>query len=266
MSTTVLDVSVGSRLWYQGTTWTVVELDGSAVTLRSADQFKRVRAPALTGIAESLDNDRDDEDSVESLDAVVITSLAPKQRRQIESEARIYEQVVIAANDESFQERCKTAGEQLGISARSVRHRVERFTRHGLSSLGDARLLKPKRRSIAPEWGQGCIEVLDSFTRLSNPTMGMVISPSLESADLTNLHLIAPNGGSGRRLWQTRCGIDRSETRTIPTAHSSRSRSNPAAALGIKQIGGSRLSEAVVELTSVDRHRSAPSSDLKTEH
>lgn len=175
MSTTVLDVSVGARLWYQGTAWTVVELDGFAVTLRSSDQFKRVHAPALTGIAEPLDNDRDDEDSAESLDAVVIASLTPKQRRQIESEARIYEQVVIAANDESFQERCTTAGEQLGISARSVRRRVERFTRHGLSGLVDARLLKTKRRSIAPEWDQACIEVLDSFTKLSNPTMGMVI-------------------------------------------------------------------------------------------
>ncbi|MCI4013038.1 TnsA-like heteromeric transposase endonuclease subunit [Brevibacterium sp. ZH18] len=175
MSTTVLDVSVGSRLWYQGTAWTIVELDGFAVTLRSAEQFKRVHAPALAGIAQPLDEDRDGEDSGESSDAVVIASLTPKQRRQIESEARVYEQVVIVANDESFQERCTAAGEQLGISARSVRRRAERYTRHGLSGLVDARLLKPKRRSIAPEWDQACIEVLDSFTRLSNPTMGMVI-------------------------------------------------------------------------------------------
>ena len=154
MSTTVLDVSVGSRLWYQGTAWTIVELDGFAVTLRSAEQFKRVHAPALAGIAQPLDEDRDGEDSGESSDAVVIASLTPKQRRQIESEARVYEQVVIAANDESFQERCTAAGEQLGISARSVRRRAERYTRHGLSGLVDARLLKPKRRSIAPEWDQ----------------------------------------------------------------------------------------------------------------
>src|SRR5699024_7075008 len=131
--------------------------------------------PARTGSADPVGNDRDDEDSAESLDAVVIASLTPKQRRQIESEARIYEQVVIAANHESFQERCTTAGEQLGISARSVRRRVERFTRHGLSGLVDARLLTTKRRSIAPEWHQACIEVLDSFTKLSHPTMGMVI-------------------------------------------------------------------------------------------
>ena len=62
MSTTVIDVSVGSRLWYQGTAWTVVELNGFAVILRSADQFKRAHAPALaaadTGDESRLDGSR----------------------------------------------------------------------------------------------------------------------------------------------------------------------------------------------------------------
>ena len=83
MSTTVLDISVGSRLWYQGAAWTVVELDGSAVTLRSADQFKRVHAPALTGIAEPLDGSRAGEDISSDLDAVIIASLTSKQRARL---------------------------------------------------------------------------------------------------------------------------------------------------------------------------------------
>ena len=175
MSTTVLDISVGSRLWYQGAAWTVVELDGSAVTLRSADQFKRVHAPALTGIAEPLDGSRAGEDISSDLDAVIIASLTSKQRGEIESEARVYEKIVISADDGSLEERCKIAGDQLGISARSVRRRVDRFNQSGLSGLVDARLLKPKRRSVAPEWDLTCVEVLESFTNLSNPTMQMVI-------------------------------------------------------------------------------------------
>lgn len=50
----------GCRLWYQGTAWTVVELNGFAVILRSADQFKRARAPAPAA-ADTGDESRMDE-------------------------------------------------------------------------------------------------------------------------------------------------------------------------------------------------------------
>lgn len=49
MSAETLGTSVGARLWYEGAAWTVVQLDGSAVLLRSADRFMRVHAPALVG-------------------------------------------------------------------------------------------------------------------------------------------------------------------------------------------------------------------------
>lgn len=45
MSTESLDTSVGARLWYQGSVWTVVELDGStALDSRSATAWHGMHA------------------------------------------------------------------------------------------------------------------------------------------------------------------------------------------------------------------------------
>lgn len=55
MSTETLDISVGARLWYDGSAWTVVEHNGTAVVLRSNEHLKRVHAPSLIGLVESLD-------------------------------------------------------------------------------------------------------------------------------------------------------------------------------------------------------------------
>ena len=58
MSAESLDVSVGARLWWQGSAWTVVEHESAIVILRSGEQFKKVHAPSLVGVAQALD-DRD---------------------------------------------------------------------------------------------------------------------------------------------------------------------------------------------------------------
>lgn len=67
MSTESLDTSVGARLWYEGAAWTVVQLDGSTVLLRSVDRFLRVHAPALVGAARPLDDPRTREARMPSL-------------------------------------------------------------------------------------------------------------------------------------------------------------------------------------------------------
>ena len=121
MSVESLDTSVGARLWYEGTAWTVVELDGATVVLRSADRFKRVHAPSLIGLAQPLDERTQDDDPHAELDAVVLGGLTTAQRARVEAEAQVYNQLVLTVSDTPLEERYQLAGAQLGISARTAR-------------------------------------------------------------------------------------------------------------------------------------------------
>jgi len=94
MSAEVPDVSVGARLWYQGTAWTVLEHDGAGVLLRSGEQFTKVHGPSLVGVAEPLD-DRRVVDPTEELDAVVLASLTTAQRADLQRQAAVFDQHVL---------------------------------------------------------------------------------------------------------------------------------------------------------------------------
>lgn len=176
MSTDSLDVSVGARLWFQGSAWTVVEHDGATVLLRSGENLRKVHAPSLVGLAQPLDDQVDEGQSQTELDAVVLSALSATQRRAVEAEAQVFDDLVLGMIEVPLEERYQRAGEQLRISARTARRRAARYADRGLVGLVDARLLQTSRRSVAQEWDQACLQVLDSFKDLSNPTMKSVLS------------------------------------------------------------------------------------------
>ncbi|MGP5128015.1 transposase [Brachybacterium tyrofermentans] len=175
MSTESLDTSVGARLWYEGAAWTVVQLDGSAVLLRSVDRFLRVHAPALVGAARPLDDPPHEGGPHAELDAVILAGLTSAQRARIEVEAEIYNQLVLALSDVPLEQRYEQSAVKLKISPRSARRRATRYVERGLAGLVDSRLLQPSHRAVAPEWDKTCREVLDSYTDRSNPTMRTVL-------------------------------------------------------------------------------------------
>lgn len=170
-----LDVSVGSRLWHDGAVWTVAELEGSVVVLHTRNQFKRVHAPSLVGRAQALDEPPQDDDPHAELDAVIFAGLDAEQRRQVEREAEVYELTVLTQSALGLEARYKNAATTLGISPRSARRRAIRYAERGLAGLVDARLIQPSRQSVTKEWDQTCLDVLASFTDLSNPTRQAVL-------------------------------------------------------------------------------------------
>lgn len=174
MSEETLDVSVGARLWCEGSAWTVVEHDGRSVMLRSGEHLKRVDAPSLVGLAGRLDEPAAT-DPLAELDTVVLASLSVAQRRAIEAEAATIEQLILPPSDIPPPERYQRAAKVLGASARTVRRRTNRYLARGLAGLVDPRLLQETRRSVPAQWDEACREILDSFTSRSNPTMGMVL-------------------------------------------------------------------------------------------
>lgn len=175
MSVESLDTSVGARLWYEGAAWTVVQIDGSAVLLRSVDQFLRVHAPALAGVARPLDDPSQEAGPHAELDAVILAGLTSAQRARVEAEAEVYSQLVLTISDVPLEQRYEQSAATLEISARSARRRATRYAERGLAGLVDSRLFQPPHRVVAPEWDHVCREVLDSFTNQSNPTMRAVL-------------------------------------------------------------------------------------------
>ena len=95
-----LNVSVGARLWYLGSAWTVVELDGALVTLRSSAHLKKVHGSSLVGSATSLDDNSDVGDSGE-LEAVALSALNPGKRSEVERQAQVFDEIVMAPSSMS---------------------------------------------------------------------------------------------------------------------------------------------------------------------
>ncbi|MCM3660375.1 transposase [Georgenia satyanarayanai] len=174
MSVESLDVSVGARLWYQGSAWTVVEHDGDGVMLRSGDHFRKVHAPSLVGAAESLDY-RAVQHTDTELDAIVLAALSSKQRAEVERQATVFDELVLAPSETPANDRYQAAAEELGISLRTAYRRGQRYAEKGLIGLVDTRRLQPRRPTVDPEWDVACLEVLQGYRDLSNPTIKSVL-------------------------------------------------------------------------------------------
>lgn len=179
MSAESLDVSVGARLWWQGSAWTVVEHESAIVILRSGEQFKKVHAPSLVGVAQALD-DRPVQDADAELDAVVLASLTSVQRAEVEQQAKVFDELLLVPSDRPVDERYRAAAEELGISLRTAYRRGQRYAEKGLVGLVDSRRLQPRRPSVDPEWDSACLETLHGYRDLSNPTMKSVLRKTNE--------------------------------------------------------------------------------------
>lgn len=175
MTVAVLNTSVGCKLWYEGAAWTVVEVDGSHLVLRSAERLLRVHAPSLVGIASQL-AETDHAADRDELDAIRLSSLTPKQRASLEREAGVYERLVATASNDTVSERYEAAAAELGVSTRTAYRRGQRYLEHGLVGLVDSRLLKKRQSGVAHEWDVACRETLERYRDKSNPTRGTVIS------------------------------------------------------------------------------------------
>lgn len=170
-----LNVSVGARLWYLGSAWTVVELDGALVTMRSGDHFKKVHGSSLAGSATSLDNGSDRGDSGE-LEAVALSALNPRKRSEVERQAQVFDELVMAPSMLSANDRYQAAADELGVSLRTAYRRGQRYAEKGLAGLVDSRQLRPSRPTVDPEWDAICVKVLEEYRDQSNPTMKTVLN------------------------------------------------------------------------------------------
>lgn len=169
-----LDLSVGSRIWHDGSAWTVVEHDGTSVTLRSGDHLKRVHGTSLVDVAEPLDDSETPRDDSE-LHAVILGALSSTQRTELERQAHVFDELIFDATQTPTNDLYRAVADELGISLRTAYRRGQRYAAEGLVGLVDSRLIRPRRHSVDPQWDTACIEVLESYRDRSNPTMKAVL-------------------------------------------------------------------------------------------
>lgn len=171
----VLDLRVGSRLWFDGGAWSVCEVTGAEVMLRDSRQGYRLAAiTELLGRARDLDAGEEDvENPNDSLSRLALSALTPKQRSVLERRLAVIAPLMEPGGSDSAA--LTAAAATLGISTRTVRRQMDALRRLGPAGLIDERLLKNTRRSVDPRWDEACNSVLRSHTDRSNPSRATVI-------------------------------------------------------------------------------------------
>ena len=177
----VLDLRVGSRLWFDGGAWSVCEVSGAEVRLRdSRDGYRLAAITELLGRARDLDaGDGDVENPNDSLSSLALSALTSKQRSVLERRLVVIAPLMEPGGSDSAA--LTAAAATLGISTRTVRRQMDALRRLGPAGVLDERLLKNTRRSVDPRWDEACNSVLRSHTDRSNPSRATVIRQANEA-------------------------------------------------------------------------------------
>lgn len=176
----VLTLEPGSRFWFEGEVWEVDAFLGDQARLGRGTTVRSVSTSALLAAATPLDepaDEQDEEGDPFALSAVALAGLTAKQRREVERKVEELRPLLQPASDgRSLTERLAARAKELGVSARTLERRLQRFEARGPAGLADARILKETRRAVDPAWDEACRQVLASFVPESTPTRKTVIA------------------------------------------------------------------------------------------
>lgn len=175
MTSSVLELKVGARIWFDGGAWTVCEVFGAEVRLLdSGERYRLAAIDELLGSARDLNAASSHDEYVDGcLAAVALSALTTKQRTQLERRLAVLSPLLEAGAADAAS--IGSASEALGVSTRTVRRRLEALRSHGPAGLIDERLLKDTRRSVDPRWDEACSQVLREHTNRSTPSKRTVI-------------------------------------------------------------------------------------------
>ena len=128
----VLDLRVGSRLWFDGGAWSVCEVSGAEVRLRDSREGYRLAAiNELLGRARDLDaENRDVENPTDGLSSLALSALTSKQRSALERRLAVITPLMEPGGSDSAA--LIAAASTLGISTRTVRRQLDALRRLGL--------------------------------------------------------------------------------------------------------------------------------------
>lgn len=170
----VVQLSIGSRIWWHGDFWEVRGLRDGRAELALRGQVATV---AITDLAHSVLEHGDDagpEADEQTSGALALASLSPDARAEIERLAVVIRDLL--GNAAPLAPRLTAAADQLGISPRSLERRIASYRRSGVAGLAGARATKTYASRVDPRWDEVCKKVLRSYTYASTPTRSAVIA------------------------------------------------------------------------------------------
>ncbi len=179
----VLEVRVGSRLWFDGEEWTVCDVNATTVRLNDGQGSYR-----LATVAELLDNasltapyDPGDALALPIPRNVAWASLSTKEKTSLERDSAAFKRLIEDVGPDEQAHAIRQTAAALGVSVRTVQRRLRRFAALGPEGLIDERRLKDTRRSVDPRWDKACVEILHEYTNRSTPSKQTVITRATRS-------------------------------------------------------------------------------------
>lgn len=176
----VIEMNVGSRVWFEGELWQIVDLSARTATVSSGSTMRRVLLNHLAASARVVTEEstaQPDRDAGLELGNVVLSSLTQQQRTQLERRA---EALLAIENPDARMateraDRVAAAATELSVSKRTVQRWLTSYREAGIAGLADSRLLGLRSSGVDPRWDAACLAVLDEYTGASTPTMNVVL-------------------------------------------------------------------------------------------
>lgn len=184
----VIELTVGSRLWLDGEIWTVQELSGNAVVLNNDQHFRRVSVSAVVAQAQLVSEaatTRPEPQEDWELTNVVLGKLTSEQESELSRRAQIVRGLLQPPSGagSTLQERIRDCSARTGLSNRTLERWISGYRNAGIAGLADKRLLRARKAAVDPRWDAACIEVLDQYIYASTPTMNVLIDKVRQRLD-----------------------------------------------------------------------------------
>ena len=174
----VLEVRVGSRLWFDGEAWSVCQVNATTVRLHDGDgRYRTVTVAELVDTASPAEpGHQADPEGLPLPRNVAWASLPSKRRSSLDKEMTVFTRLLEVSGSGEQASAVRRAADDLGVSIRTVQRRLRRFQHLGPEGLIDERCLQETRRSVDPRWDEACVAILHEYVNRSTPSKQTVIS------------------------------------------------------------------------------------------
>ncbi len=168
----VLELGVGTRIFYEGETWTVAELSPTGVLLTSGSGMRRTQLSHLVAHGRFLDVPGHEPQERPSVASHRLQPLDPATEKRAEQVRAL---LVIPAESTSLADAYSGTAKELGVSVRTLHRWVARYQQLGPAGLVGQRASRRRPPGVDARWDVACLEVLKDHVDSSTPTKSAVL-------------------------------------------------------------------------------------------
>ena len=181
----VVELSVGKQVWFEGDMWEIASMSAAAAQLSRGDKFRSVATLSLLEGAKIVGADTlaAEDEGFQPASNVVLSDLSPAQRAKLDQRAEVVRPLLEYDGDVSLKQRLREAAVSAQVSTRTLERWMTGYRSGGLAGLADSRMTGRYATGIDSRWDAACAEVLAEYTSRSTPTMGVVLDKIQQRVD-----------------------------------------------------------------------------------